>query len=60
MGSSVDSAPIGSAEMADDSDADDPASSSPNPSRNTGATDEPNVVHHTTPLPDDDRGKYRE
>src|ERR1700735_36126 len=60
VGKMVDSAPIGSVLMADDSDADDPASSTPKPSRNSGAMDEPNVVHHTTPAPEDRRGRERE
>ncbi|HEX6453809.1 MAG TPA: hypothetical protein VF060_30650 [Trebonia sp.] len=60
VGRICDSAPIGSVLIADDNVADDPASSSPNPSRNTGATDAPNVVHHTTPPPLTDRGRYRE
>src|ERR1700735_4575155 len=49
VGKMVASAPIGSVLIALDSDADDPASSSPNPSRKIGAIDAPNVVHHTTP-----------
>ena len=57
VGRMVASAPIGSVLIAVDSDADDPASSSPNPSRKIGAIDAPNVVHHTTPAPDVRRGR---
>ena len=57
VGRMVASAPIGSVLIALDSDVDDPASSSPNPSRKMGAIDAPNVVHHTTPAPDDRRGR---
>ncbi|HSZ41386.1 MAG TPA: hypothetical protein VK817_15635 [Trebonia sp.] len=60
VGKIVDTAPIGSVSIPDDSEADEPASSSPKPSRNTGAIDAPNVVHATTPRPDADRGRYRE
>jgi hypothetical protein len=41
----VASAPIGSELIAVDSDCEDPASSSPNPSRKIGAIDAPSVVH---------------
>src|ERR1700743_973315 len=52
VGRIVASAPIGSVLIAVDSDAEDPASSSPKPSRKIGATAAPNVVHHTTPPPE--------
>jgi len=60
VGKIVDSAPIGSVLMALSSLLDDPASSSPNTRRNTGAIEEPNVVQNTTPAPEDRRGRYRE
>ena len=57
VGKMVASAPIGSVLIAVDSDVEEPTSSSPNPSRKMGATDAPNVVHHTTPVPDARRGR---
>ena len=57
VGRMVASAPIGLVLIALESDEDYPASSSPNPSRKTGATDAPNVVHHTTPAPEERRGR---
>ncbi len=60
VGSRLASAPIGSAPIAWFSGDDEPASSRPDASRSTGATDPANVVHHTTPSPDDRLGRYRE
>jgi hypothetical protein len=56
-GSNVVSAPIGSSAIALFRAVDDPASSSPNASSTSGATDAPNVVHPITPRPDDERGR---
>src|ERR1700753_171132 len=61
VGRMVVSAPIGSAEIAPFSLVDEPASSSPKPSRKIGAMAEPNVVHPTTArldaLPGRERGE---
>jgi len=57
VGSSVASAPIGSAPIAKLSLLDEPASSRPNTSRKMGAMEEANVVHPTTPVPEDRRGR---
>src|ERR1700730_10724601 len=60
VGSSVVSAPIGSAAIALLSLAEEPASSRPKRSRKIGATADPNVVQPITPRPDERRGRYRE
>ncbi len=57
VGRMVVRAPIGSAEMAVLRAPDEPASSRPNPSRKTGATAEPNVVHPMTPRLEARRGR---
>ncbi len=57
VGSSVVSAPIGSAPIALLSLADEPASSSPKTSRKIGAMEDPNVVQPITPRLDDRRGR---
>ena len=57
VGSSVVSAPIGSAPIALLSLADEPASSSPKTSRTMGATEEPTVVQPITPRPEERRGR---
>jgi hypothetical protein len=60
VGSSGANAPTGSALIAELRVVDDPARSRPKKTRISGAIEEPNVVHHTTPLEDDLRGRYRE
>ena len=57
VGSSVASAPTGSAPIAELRLVDEPASSRPNSSRKIGAIDEANVVHQTTPDPEDRLGR---
>ena len=57
VGSSVASAPIGSACIAEFRLLDEPASSRPNTTRKIGAMDEANVVHQTTPAPEDRLGR---
>jgi len=57
VGRMVVSAPIGSAEMAVASVLDEPASSSPKPSRKMGAMAEPKVVQPMTPALEARRGR---
>jgi len=57
VGRMVVSAPIGSAEIALFSLADEPASSRPKPSRKIGAIADPNVVQPMTPPPEVRRGR---
>jgi hypothetical protein len=57
LGSSVVSAPIGLAPIAELRPLDEPASSSPNTSRNTGAMAAPNVVQPMMPPPEARRGR---
>ena len=57
VGSRVASAPIGSAPIAVLRLLDEPASSRPNTTRKIGAMEEANVVHQTTPLPEDRLGR---
>ncbi len=57
VGSKVVSAPIGSAPIAALRVLDEPASSRPKTSRNTGAMVAEKVVHPTTPRLDDRRGR---
>ena len=57
VGSRAASAPTGSAAIAVLSLPDEPASSSPNTSRMTGASEEPNVVQPITPRLEDRRGR---
>jgi hypothetical protein len=54
------SAPTGSAPMAVSSDLDDPARRVPKRRRNTGGSEDPRVVHHTTPWEEAERGRYLE
>ncbi len=57
VGRIVVSAPIGSAATALFSVLEEPASSRPKTSRNSGATEAPNVVQPITPLLDELRGR---
>ncbi len=57
VGRMVVSAPIGSPAIAVLSEAEEPASSRPNTSSTSGATDAPKVVQPTTPALDDLRGR---
>ena len=57
VGSRLASAPIGSAPIAVLRLLDEPASSKPNITRKIGAMEEPNVVHQTTPRPEERLGR---
>ena len=57
VGSKLVRAPTGLLPISLLSELEEPAMSSPKNSSTSGAMDEPNVVHHTTPLVDELRGR---
>ena len=57
VGNSRAKAPTGSSPIAELSEADEPARSRPKKTRMTGAIEDPNVVHHTTPPVEALRGR---